>query len=271
MNLEISSNKKTLQPNSNIKPMSFGISLLFFGVPAFVLFIGFHLVMPALIKSGFLPFYAYFIGLGIPLALMIVASLVAYRKEGNVMEWLVFKNRFRLHRLSFKMWLLTIGAFIAIFILYGIAIKINVLVLNTGIIPLPSSLPAWLDTTSGMPSMSAMDQAFGGLSGNWLALIAFFVFLCFNVIGEELWWRGYILPRQELAFGKWVWVIHGLLWALFHVFKWWDILGLLPLTLIIPYLVLRFKNTTIGIILHFLINGIGLIAILVGVLGIASK
>jgi len=28
---------------------------------------------------------------------------------------------------------------------------------------------------------------------------------------RELWWRGYILPRQELAFGRWTWIIHGLL------------------------------------------------------------
>lgn len=270
MNIELPSNEETRQPNSTIKPMSLGISLLFFGVPALVFFFGFHVVMPALIKGGFTPFYAYFVGMGIPLALMVVASLVAYRKEGNLMAWDAFKKRFRLHRLSLKMWLLTIGAFIAIFILYGIAIKINVIVLNTGIIPMPSSLPAWLDTTGGIPSMTAMDQAFGGLSGNWLALFSYFIFLCFNVIGEEFWWRGYILPRQELAFGKWTWVFHGCLWTFFHAFKWWDFLGILPLTLLLPFLVWKFKNNTIGIVIHFLINGFGLIAILVGILGLAS-
>ena len=115
--------------------------------------------------------------------------------------------------------------------------------------------------------MSAMDQAFGGLSGNWLALFSFSVLLFFNVIGEELWWRGYILPRQEMAFGNWTWIVHGCLWTFFHAFKWWDFLGILPLTLILPFLVWRFKNNTIGIVLHFLINGMGLIAILVGILG----
>ena len=271
MNDDLNTTEKTQESHATVQPMSLGISLLFFGVPALVLFVGFHVIMPALIKGGFTPFNAYFVGLGIPLALMVVASLVAYRKEGNVMEWDAFKKRFRLHRLSLKMWLLTLGAFISIFIIYGISMQINVLLLNTGIIPMPASLPAWLDTRGGMPSMTAMDQAFGGLSGNWLALILFFVFLCFNVIGEEFWWRGYILPRQELAFGKWAWIIHGLLWAFFHAFKWWNILGILPLTLILPFLVWKFKNNSIGIVLHFLINGIGLIAILVGVLGVSIK
>jgi len=261
------STKEKLQSSGSIKPMSFGVSLLYFGIPALVLFIGFHVIMPALISCGFTDFYAFFIGLGIPLAFMIIASLVAYQKEGNAMKWDIFKKRFRLHKLSFKMWLLTLCAFIVIFIIYGIVVRLNVTLLNTGIIPIPESLPVWLDTRAGIPSMSVMDQAFGGLSGNWLALITYVVLLFFNVIGEELWWRGYILPRQELTFGKWVWLIHGLLWALFHVFKWWDILGLLPLTLVLPFLVWRFKNNTIGIVLHFLINGFGLIPIFIGVLG----
>ncbi len=269
MNNSRLSSEEAQKPNPTMKPMSLGISLLFFGIPALVVFFGFHVVMPALIRNGLAPFYAFFFALGIPLVFMFAASLVAFRLEGNPMTWVALKNRFRLYRLSGKMWLLTIGAFVAILILYGIAIRINVMVLNSGIMPMPSSLPAWLDTTSGMPGMAAMDQAFGGLSGNWLALTAYIVFLCFNVIGEEFWWRGYILPRQELAFGKWAWIIHGLLWAFFHVFKWWDILGILPLTLALPFLVWRFKNNTIGIVLHFLINGLGLIPILLGILGVA--
>jgi membrane protease YdiL (CAAX protease family) len=37
-------------------------------------------------------------------------------------------------------------------------------------------------------------------------------------VGEELWWRGYVLPRQELAFGRATWVIHGILWSVIHLF-----------------------------------------------------
>ena len=271
MKNDLHSTAGTQKSNGTIRPMPLVISLLYFGVPALVLIIGFHIVMPALIQGGCTPFNAYFIGLGTPLALMLIASLVAYRHEGNAMKWDVFKNRFRLHPLSLKMWLLTSGTFIAIIIIYGISMQLNVLLLNTGIIPMPASLPAWLDTRNGMPSVTAMDQAFGGLSGNWPALLSFFVLLCLNIIGEEFWWRGYILPRQELAFGKWVWIIHGFLWAFFHAFKWWDILAILPLTLILPFLVWKLKNNTIGIVLHFLVNSLGLIAILAGIMDIAVE
>lgn len=257
--------KKIHQKQLNIKPMNLFNSILHFGIPAIVMVLGFHVVMPVLIKSGILPFYAYFIGLGIPLAFMIAASLVAYKKEENPMTRSALKNRFRLKRMTGKLWLLTIGAFVLIFILYGITIKLNTKLLIEGIIPMPESLPKWLDTREGA-SLSAMDEAFGGLSGNLPALIAFSVLLVFNIIGEEFWWRGYILPRQELAFGKRAWIIHGFLWAFFHAFKWWDILPILPLTLILSFIVWRTKNNTIGIILHLLINGIGLIPILIGIL-----
>ena len=65
------------------------------------------------------------------------------------------------------------------------------------------------------------DGTFGGMnmSGRWdiFAMMAVCL-IVLNIGGEELWWRGIILPRQELAFGKWAWLVNGLLWDLFHFF-----------------------------------------------------
>src|SRR6266852_7471582 len=49
------------------------------------------------------------------------------------------------------------------------------------------------------------------LHGAWWILVyyAVLILVC-NIGGEELWWRGYVLPRQELAFGR----SHGLFMAL---------------------------------------------------------
>jgi len=57
------------------------------------------------------------------------------------------------------------------------------------------------------------------LQGAWWILIyyAVLILVC-NIGGEELWWRGYVLPRQELAFGRSAWVIHGICWSVFHLF-----------------------------------------------------
>lgn len=45
------------------------------------------------------------------------------------------------------------------------------------------------------------------LSGSWLwlgVLLAFFVFN--TVLGEELLFRGYLLPRMQGVFGSWDWM-----------------------------------------------------------------
>jgi Type II CAAX prenyl endopeptidase Rce1-like len=37
-----------------------------------------------------------------------------------------------------------------------------------------------------------------------------------NILGEEFLWRGVVLPRQEVAFGRRAWVVNGILWLLFQ-------------------------------------------------------
>jgi len=37
-----------------------------------------------------------------------------------------------------------------------------------------------------------------------------------NIAGEELWWRGFIQPRQEPVFCQGTWFVQGLLHGLFH-------------------------------------------------------
>jgi membrane protease YdiL (CAAX protease family) len=108
----------------------------------------------------------------------------------------------------------------------------------------------------------------GGLRGNWLAFMMTVIYFFFNIIGEEFWWRGYILPRQELAFGKWTWLIHGVLWASFHVSRWWDIIGLLPAQIVFAYVAWRSRSTTVAIIMHILSNISMVTFVCWGVLGL---
>jgi len=103
--------------------------------------------------------------------------------------------------------------------------------------------------------------------GRWEIVFLFLMLLLFNVVGEELWWRGIILPRQELTHGRWTWVVHGLLWTAFHAFKWWDLLGLLPVCLLIAFISQRTKNNWPALIAHLLFNGLTLILVVAAVLG----
>ncbi len=96
----------------------------------------------------------------------------------------------------------------------------------------------------------------------WDQVLLTLVLLFFNIIGEEFWWRGYILPRQELAWGRWTWLVHGILWMLFHAFKYWDWLALLPGCLGIALMAQRRRNTVPGIIVHLIVNGSSAIGII---------
>lgn len=107
-----------------------------------------------------------------------------------------------------------------------------------GVIPIPAAIPDFMSPTSLTDPMLAYDAAVGGVRGNWLPFVGMLIVFVFNILGEELWWRGVVLPRQELAFGKGTWVCY------------------------------RFKNTTPGIIIHGVMNGIALIPLLLGALGV---
>ena len=100
------------------------------------------------------------------------------------------------------------------------------------------------------------------LADNWWPVLVYFVQYAFNVLGEELWWRGYILPKQEKALGRSAWLANGLLWNLFHWFFYWNLIPLLPSCLALTWLTQRSKNTWTGIIGHGILNGADLVRVI---------
>jgi membrane protease YdiL (CAAX protease family) len=86
-----------------------------------------------------------------------------------------------------------------------------------------------------------------------------------NVVGEELCWRGYVLPRQEAALGSAAWLLNGIMWCLFHwSFGWSVMLVLLPIALLLPWIVQRRRNTWVGIVIHAVFNAAGFITAISG-------
>jgi len=90
------------------------------------------------------------------------------------------------------------------------------------------------------------------------------LFVC-NIVGEELCWRGYVLPRQEAALGSVAYLPNGIMWCLFHwSFGWSVMLVLLPIALLLPWIVQRRQNTWVGMIIHAVFNAAGFIAAISG-------
>jgi len=89
------------------------------------------------------------------------------------------------------------------------------------------------------------------LSGawGWFAVIA--VMQVFNtVLGEELLFRGLLLPRMNGVFGDRDWLANGVLFAAYHLHVPWAIPGALLDTFIIAYPSKRYRSALLGIAVH---------------------
>ena len=92
-------------------------------------------------------------------------------------------------------------------------------------------------------------------------------FFALNIVGEELWWRGFIQPRQEPVFGATTWIIQGLLHGAFHFNFGLGVMFILwPVLFSIPWAVQRTRNTSVGMLVHAGINGPGFLAVNLGLL-----
>ncbi len=85
-------------------------------------------------------------------------------------------------------------------------------------------------------------------------------------IVEELYFRGYLLPRMEDYAKKWAPLVSAVLFSLYHFFSPWEnpirIISLFP----VYYVVWKKKNIRFGIIIHVLMNTSGGILMLLSVL-----
>jgi membrane protease YdiL (CAAX protease family) len=92
-------------------------------------------------------------------------------------------------------------------------------------------------------------QAFLHGAWGWFGLIV--VLLVFNtLLGEELLFRGFLLPRMNGAFGRGDWAAKGVLFACYHLHMPWAIPTALLDTFILAYPSKRYRSAWIGIVVH---------------------
>jgi len=108
--------------------------------------------------------------------------------------------------------------------------------------------------------MPTLDSGLDGSYSKTALIVTYCIFLVFGVIVgplvEELYFRGYLLPRIP---GKNSELIHSILFAAYHVWAPWMFLtrtvAMLPLIIVV-----KKKNITIGIGAHILVNTLDVIA-----------
>lgn len=95
-------------------------------------------------------------------------------------------------------------------------------------------------------------EARSRLVGAWNIYALFIVQAIFNtVLGEELLFRGLLLPRMKGTFGKWDWVVNGILFGLYHLHQPWGMLGsAIEGAFLLALPSRKFRSSWFGIILH---------------------
>lgn len=256
--------------DSKIKPLALWPALLYFGIPATVAAVIVYGIMPFLADRG-LPFFFNYVLIyaTAPMLALIVASLLAYRREGRALTWAGVRSRFRFSHMDGRAWLWAVGLAIFMFLSAGLLSFISRWLASIPMFAPPAYWPAELRPTAALSAANpVLPTEFMGmpLAGNWWIAVVLLISLIIATLGEEFWWRGYILPRQELAYGNRTWLVHGLLWAAFHLFAPWNIIGILPGCLALAYVTQRLRNTWPAVIAHGLANG--LLVMVIAVMGI---
>jgi membrane protease YdiL (CAAX protease family) len=200
-----------------------------------------------------------------------VLVLILLYKENHNISWKIIKaglwlNQPNIPRTNKKMkllWLILLPLII-ITAVYQIGIAKYIITFWTSLFPIFTEPPLFsLSNYLGSPEGS------GEIVGKWGFFILYIICAIFNTfLGEEFLFRGLLLPRMNKVFGKFDWVINGVLFGAYHIHQPWGILSTIILaTFIFSFFTKLFKCTWFGIILHsgqsifFIITMLGMMLI----------
>jgi membrane protease YdiL (CAAX protease family) len=116
------------------------------------------------------------------------------------------------------------------------------------------------------------DLATDAFVGAWWLLPIALVSGAFNyMLGEELLWRGVLLPKMRGAFGRWDWLVNALLFTFYHLHKPWTWPSSFIGNVLIAYPARRFRSTWLAVAIHG-VEGLIMLLLITGViLGFAAE
>jgi membrane protease YdiL (CAAX protease family) len=128
-----------------------------------------------------------------------------------------------------------------------------------------TSLFPGLEAPAYTNAQSLMDSQFKGQW--WIFGVALVSFVLNYFLGEELFFRGILLPRMRGAFGKWDWLANSLLFGLYHLHKPWHILTVIVSSVALTFPSRRFRSSWMAVIVH-VTEGFPIFLVLAVILGL---
>ncbi len=234
-----------------IRPMTLRESLLTGLIIAGLGILCFYWVRPQLELLGLNGYAAYLLSLTVLGLAMLAWSALALLGEGNIRTFASFVERVRLNRLVPKWLAWSAGLGLVMFLSTILFSPIMAEIIGRGILPLPAGIPDYINPLKQTGIAEVKAQL---VSQGVIPLIP--LVLAVNILSEEIFWRGIILPRQELRHGKLAFWVHGTIWAFTHLFQYWLLAPILLGSLALAYVIQRTRCTWIGIAAHLLNNSL---------------
>ena len=231
-------------------PLTWSGLLVLFAIPAALNLFACAWAIPAIASGlGWPSEAAYFLAVGaLALAPIFVAALVLGWRELDTPSLAALAARLRVRPLDRTDWAWTVSGFIGL--------CLASLVLAKWVLPVFG-----LNATPFFFQNMPLDAAHFWLFAVWP------LFFFFNIFGEELFWRGYILPRQEGLNGRWTFAVHGALWAIWHLPMGIGlVVSALPTLFILPAIAQIRRNTSITLIIHAVFGAMGFLVLAFGVI-----
>lgn len=229
------------------------------GMPSIAQVLALHLMPGVLITLGFVLLASTAAQLGLPsvLALLLTWLIVGIPIE---LGYLLVQGKKQNGRLSLAGVVLNREPLPLRQYLWLVpALLVWTMLCNVAFVPLTEALQRTLFT--GLPEwfyLSTFAQSLNRYSqpALWATVVLSFVLNIVVPIVEEIYFRGYLLPRLS-HLGRWAPALNVLLFSLYHFWSPWDnpmrIVALLP----VVYVVWRKRNVYLGIWVHVLLNSIG--------------
>ena len=215
--------------SDGIPQMNLGAILLMFAWPAvwYVVLI-YGIGSRFVTESGTTPTWVFLTAIVLGAGAELAAGLELLHRDGYPFRLSALRDRLRLRWPSgWRGW----GVALILLVL-GMGLGIATGPLNAKLAAVPGFVPpAWWPAASN-PTIQVASAADVfpdiNLRGNYLFVLVYFVIgLIFNIFGEEIYYRGYLLPRMRGVFGAWDWVANGVLFTLKHVYQRWLYPGIL--------------------------------------------
>lgn len=155
-----------------------------------------------------------------------ILAVIVLRREGQRFSWPALKTRLNLRWGGWKAWLLFLVIFAAAFALTFPLMSASASVAAAA--PPPAWFPA---SQNPLKAVNGVEDALPGVAfpGNYLFLALFLFTGVMNILGEDLLYRGVLIPKLHGLFGRWAWLAGGVVFALKHVYVWWRVQEVLPL------------------------------------------